>query len=392
MGPETHWRIPVVKNRYRSALKKHDGVKRARPRSAAALRIKTTSKLTILSAPHQSHNWPGDAVSIHEFADTILPAAVENILTILPPEARQPTALRLLQLYHSPREARPPTLLWTQMDHQGRLQSGGSTDVVFGWTQIHHDPLKHETLGALIAPGISGRDGFWLTGPPAHLAWEQPQPLHKRFDRPDRFQFYFSPELFETYLGLTMPQAGLSAAEARLLFQFVGGLSLHEMARLDDLSVETKRSQFKSASAKLQCSGQVQVFSFVTSQLAHLAVLGAQAARPSDAFESFTAEAVGPDARIGIVRSPAGSAVRDLEMGPVTGRPILVFHGVLFPIILLGKAALLQRLGLRLIAPVRPGYLEGPTSDIGAMGGHDAIQDAVTVLDAIGIPAVEVLG
>lgn len=122
-------------------------------------------------------------MSFHEFPDKILPAAVENILSILPPDAREPTALRLLQLYHSPREVRPPTLLWTQMDHHGRLQTGGSTDVVFGWTEIHRDPQQHETLGPLFAARMSARDGFWLTGPPEHLAWEQPQPLHKPFDR-----------------------------------------------------------------------------------------------------------------------------------------------------------------------------------------------------------------
>ncbi|WP_306151513.1 hypothetical protein [Roseovarius sp. MMSF_3281] len=60
---------------------------------------------------------------------------------------------------------------------------------------------------------------------------------------------------------------GLSPAELRLLKQVLGGRTLHQAADTDDVSYETKRSQYKSLARKLGAHSQVELSGLVFTRL-----------------------------------------------------------------------------------------------------------------------------
>ena len=74
----------------------------------------------------------------------------------------------------------------------------------------------------------------------------------------------------EAICGLLQPlsgSVGLSAGEVRVLKQVICGIDLAEAARVDGVSRETKRSQFKAVARKFACHSQVEVASLSLTRL-----------------------------------------------------------------------------------------------------------------------------
>ena len=168
-------------------------------------------------------------------------------------------------------------------------------------------------------------------------------------------------EIFDL-LNQANPGAALSHAEKLVVFRLVGGLSLRESAAADGLSFETKRAQLKSVLAKLGCAGQVDLVRLVMSQM-----IGRLPADKTlspqgqdDAIARFAATHL-PACRYYRAPLATGRTARVLEIGPQNGRPVVLALGMLFPTMLHAGAEALEQQGLRLITPVRAGYLEtGP--------------------------------
>jgi pimeloyl-ACP methyl ester carboxylesterase len=84
--------------------------------------------------------------------------------------------------------------------------------------------------------------------------------------------------------------------------------------------------------------------------------------------------------RLVINRLTDGKLLRTLECGPSDGRRVLFAHGMLYPLLLIAGAAECDRLGIRLIMPVRSGYLDDQSAaalydEIDATGDLDDIAD-----------------
>jgi pimeloyl-ACP methyl ester carboxylesterase/DNA-binding CsgD family transcriptional regulator len=177
-------------------------------------------------------------------------------------------------------------------------------------------------------------------------------------------------EIFDL-LDQANPGAALSHAEKLVVYRLVGGLSLKDSAAADGLSFETKRAQLKSVLAKLDCAGQVDLVRLVMSQMTgRLPAEPALAARDADDAVADFAAAHLPMCRYYRAPLTTGRTARVLEMGPLNGRPILLLHGMLFPTILHAGAQALEQEGLRLITPVRAGYLETGPAGFDDADGH----------------------
>lgn len=170
--------------------------------------------------------------------------------------------------------------------------------------------------------------------------------------------------VFDQVFTLFNAKAELTRAERRAVFQLVTGLSLSEAASIDRVSVETKRAHSKKAISKLDCKGQAGLVRLILGQMIHVLYLCEAETSRSEIVERFTADVFGDDFRLSVQRLRSGRLLRYWEIGPEDGRPILLIHGYMFPFLLLNALSELERYNLRLVAPIRAGYLDDQRSAV----------------------------
>ena len=168
--------------------------------------------------------------------------------------------------------------------------------------------------------------------------------------------------------------AGLIASEGQLLKGLTQGKSVQAIARDLGRTEGTVRQQLKSIMAKMGVNSQQQLIS-----TAYALSLMHHQSRPATEVQG---------ARLHQGRHGAlGLHV----FGPEDGMPVLLLHGALFGIAgLPGLAEAARTLGLRLIAPERPGYggtQLGDNQDPVAL----AVLQAVDLLETLALPRVVVL-
>ncbi|MEM7569038.1 MAG: alpha/beta hydrolase [Pseudomonadota bacterium] len=181
----------------------------------------------------------------------------------------------------------------------------------------------------------------------------------------------FAPSAGQTIKAMSIPQAvfaaiikaqnqdaGLTAAELRVLFQRVSGTSLKEAASEDSVSIETKRAQIKAAASKLNARGQTDLIQLAMSQLVWLGYVADSGEREALDLGRFAQRFLPSDIRVSLWRSPTGRTVRLLEAGPKDGTLVIGAHGLLFPTLLADALPFLKEHGLRLVLPMRTGHLE----------------------------------
>ncbi|WP_299685898.1 alpha/beta fold hydrolase [uncultured Tateyamaria sp.] len=164
--------------------------------------------------------------------------------------------------------------------------------------------------------------------------------------------------LFHEVFDLFNRQCQLTPAEKVVVFQLVAGLNPTGAAREDGVSIETKRSHLKRAMSKLGCASQSETVRMLISQLVHIMYLCEQDPDQSRVIDAFTADHLREPIRLSTQRLQTGRLIRIWEMGPVDGKPLLVLHGYLFPFLLLNAQEALLRKNIRLVIPVRAGYLD----------------------------------
>jgi pimeloyl-ACP methyl ester carboxylesterase len=173
--------------------------------------------------------------------------------------------------------------------------------------------------------------------------------------------------------------AGLAASERQLLKGLMQGKSVQGIARELGRTEGTVRQQLKSIMAKMGVNSQQQLISSAYA----LTLMYRQTNSAPTAASPLLQGATLHNGRHGVVARHV--------FGLSDGVPVLFFHGALFGITAVpGMIAAAQALGLRLIAPERPGY--GHT----VLGDHQdpvalAVQQAVDLLDALCLSKVVVL-
>jgi pimeloyl-ACP methyl ester carboxylesterase/DNA-binding CsgD family transcriptional regulator len=172
---------------------------------------------------------------------------------------------------------------------------------------------------------------------------------------------------------------GLIASEGQLLKGLMQGKPVQAIARDLGRTEGTVRQQLKSIMAKMGVNSQQQLIS-----TAYALSLMYQHARPSASPVAVDLQgATLHKARYGVVGLHA--------FGPADGMPVLLLHGALFGIAALpGMREAAQTLGLRILAPERPGFGHTLLGD-----GEDpvrlATQQALDILDSLSLSRVVVL-
>lgn len=164
-------------------------------------------------------------------------------------------------------------------------------------------------------------------------------------------------------LGEIAPDISLSPAELHLLMQMLSGKSLRESAVIDDVSYETKRSQFKSLAARTGFRTQNEV---IRQSLLALSVHALDSAGNSssdksdklDADQNFLNLYYPGIFRLHKISTSQKHLLRVIEAGPVSGAPIVFAHSQTLPPPSQFKSNWLHKNNIRLIIPLRPGLLD----------------------------------
>lgn len=140
---------------------------------------------------------------------------------------------------------------------------------------------------------------------------------------------------------------GLTEAESEIARLYYRHRSLQRVADARRVSIQTIQTQFKALLAKSGCGGQVELIRVLTALCIQTGI---------DA-EIQTGEWINPYRNERRIVRAGGKRLAFSQAGPKNGRPLLWLHGPVFNFAL-PRAVLdsLDDLGVRLIAPCRPGY------------------------------------
>jgi len=279
-------------------------------------------------------------------------------------------------------------LTWVEFSSTGAVLRSGVTDMVARVTRIVSDPTQHKEFADLVhevkTNGLEvGRIVFFPERD--EFIWFLPAaPVGSDALAEWRIKGFVVTEMF--FAGLVHhlnPARRITPAESRVLFQVVAGVSLREAAEHDGVTVDTKRAQIKSVAAKLDCTGQTDLVRILIGQLSHVTAVSNSQFDANDDAEGFVSRYLGDDVNLSVHRLSNGRLVRVLECGQSDARPVIVIHGVLFPNLILGLAKHLKRNNLKLIIPLRRGYLETPRRRANANLVVDAMEDIAFYIEKI---------
>jgi len=293
-----------------------------------------------------------------------LNANLEAVFSLLPRKQAEEAKRETFEQYASRGRDAGDELKWAEFDLSGRFLRGGSSNPSDLATHIVTSSQEDADIHALARRALEGGIEAGLLEPASsgqdRLHWFVPftptksDKLTKRRLR----GLSITHALFSDVMEIFNPNAGLTNTEKRVIFQTIAGTSLREAASTDGVSYETKRFHVKSACEKLSCTGQKDLVRKVLGQMVHLLSLSDSEAVHADVAESFVSRFLSNDVRMSVQRLPSGRLMRVLESGAAQGRPVVMIHGMMFPISLFGIAEHLHAAGIRLIVPIRDGYLE----------------------------------
>lgn len=143
----------------------------------------------------------------------------------------------------------------------------------------------------------------------------------------------------------------LSRAELSVVEHLLAGHNLGAIAEMTGKSKHTIRNQAKAVLAKTGAPGQAELIRLVVYMINQLS--------PSQAPPGAS---LGLDAQI--LRMGTGLNMQVFSLGPPDGMPVLFLHGMLEGVAVLRHLEeVLSRAGLRVVAPIRPGYGQSEQCD-----------------------------
>ncbi len=289
---------------------------------------------------------------------------LDAVFSLLPRKQAEEAKRETFEQYASRQRGAAEELKWAEFDLSGRFLRGGSSNpsdlATHIFTNSQEDADVHDLARRAVEGGIEA--GLLEPASPGQdrLHWFVPFTPTKsdKLTKTRLRGLSITYALFSDVMEMFNPIAGLSTTEKRVIFQTIAGASLREAASTDGVSYETKRFHVKSACEKLSCTGQKDLVRKVLGQMVHLLSLSDSEAVHADIAESFVSRFLSNDVRMSVQRLRSGRLMRFLESGPAEGRPVVMIHGMMFPISLFGIAEHLHAAGIRLIVPIRDGYLE----------------------------------
>ncbi len=307
-------------------------------------------------------------------SDKSLQETVEEVFSLVPSDEAVISSREVVSRYLRNDTRIISSLCWAEFQLDGRFVRGGVSNIDSMSSRLIFDKTDDDVSGIVEDAADNGLHAGRLT--PTHgtngFIWCIPYTPATSTELPTTLRrlILVTEELFFEILRLFNSTANLTAAEQRMVYQLMMGFGPGEAAVADNVSVETKRSQLKKASSKLHCTGQLEIVRLLMGQMIHILYLCEAETSHMDATEKFTTDFLGNYIKLSAQRLSNGRLMRYWELGPQDGTPVLLIHGYLFPILLLNAKAQLEQHKLRLIAPIRGGYLDNQTySDVHLDGG-----------------------
>jgi len=164
-----------------------------------------------------------------------------------------------------------------------------------------------------------------------------------------------------------VPDIELSKAELRLLLQILSGSSLKEAAQIDNVTYETKRSQFKSLATRTGFRTQNEVIRNSLLVLSNHVMDSVRTSQVDKTEKSNDAQAFlelyyKGKFRFHKISVGGGEGLRVVETGPLSGDPVVFIHSQTLPHPNQFETDWLERNNVRLIIPLRSGFLDGSAS------------------------------
>lgn len=315
-------------------------------------------------------------------------ATLDDVFSLLPKRNAALAALRIQERMKKPARLRAYELRWAEFDLQGNFIRGAISDISDLTTITLGDPAADPYIHLLARRArlgdIEAGHLEWI-GEGECFLWYLP---FRCYDENGSASVRLRGlavdfDIFREVTALFNGSADLTQAETRLLFQLVAGIEMRAAASMDGIAYETKRSHAKSAASKLNCAGQKDLVRKAMGQLVHLMSVGDADLRQVETAAAFAASHFGAEMEFVVRPGRSGRTLRYLVGGPADGAPVVLVHGMMFPVVLRGLARHLHENGLRLFVPIRPGYLEsrplGPLFEIDDLiaRGHREIIDIV---------------
>lgn len=297
----------------------------------------------------------------------LLNETVEEFLSAMPPEQVSEQSREIVRSYLDSRDEKFGDIRWVELNAQNTPVRGGissaetmSTRLITNWSEypwmeeiVEIAQQEDFTAGALYPSSLTDQH-YWC------VPYRYTDPAAPPENRVRVIQL--NEGLTSQVLELFNQDAGLTSAETRIIFQILLGMSAPKAAEQDNVSVETKRSQLKSATAKLNCNGQTELVRLIVTQMIHLLYLCESETSHMHLTEDFTVRFFGDKARLSVQRLSNGNLVRYWEFGPRDGTPLMALHGYLFPLLVLQSEKELQKHKIRLILPLRSGFLDSQSA------------------------------
>ena len=325
---------------------------------------------------------------------------IATAFSLLPDAAAQEAMAEALRRNSVRTSARRGRIKWADFDLNGAFLRGGSSSMTDRATAVVSRREDDEEIRALSERASSGElaAGLLEIDPKSgNLLWFVPfTPSYLERSSETMIRGISVTEaVFGEILLLFNSAAGLTKSEKRVAFQIVAGTSLRTASDADGVSIETKRSQLKSACAKLCCAGQNDLVRKILGQMVYLLSVADAEGMHARTAEAFIANYLADDVRAATRRLPNGRLLRFVECGPRDGMPVLMIHGMMWPIILVGIRPHLEATGLRLIVPIRRGHLEfNSVQDL--YGSDDLVDgsmaDIALFLESSNEPPITVVG
>ncbi|MDX8355015.1 alpha/beta fold hydrolase [Cognatiyoonia sp. IB215182] len=292
----------------------------------------------------------------------IAPNDISKVFAILDQKDAESARASFFQSYRQSGWGFSDNLIWLDLDKNGQFLRAGATDINNSTDILFNDVAQDADIAQMskVIIGQAAKPGEIIPlQDEERFVWLLPYSLQQETNVRALLVTF---ALVSDSLKYFNPDAGLTDAETRIIAQLTIGMSLRDAAVQDGVSFETKRSQFKTICLKLECSGQNDVIRLALGQLVHLLTLSSNDGDRDQITEDFVADFCPAGTQFRLHRLKDGRYLRVIECGPADGRPVILFHSMTFAPLLASAAPQLQRLGIRLKMPVRPGYLEGTST------------------------------
>jgi len=287
----------------------------------------------------------------------------KDVFSVLPNKSAEKASLYFWQRFNSFHQTQGSAAAWVDFTNDGHFIRCGITDLFDSSTRILSEETENNTLRSLLDWAndnqlIHGK--LALSDDYQSLFWVVPQWKQSPTTLPKKQSkiIQINEHVFKEVLKVANKESKLTNAELRVMFQLTGGLTLKEAANLDEVSIHTKREQSKTVFAKLDCTGQVDLMRLIMGQLIELIYACNAETEHTNVAESFARRYYQDEADLIVKRLPNGRTIRYFEYGPKHGQPVLLMHGMLFPFVIPNSQEFVIQHGLKLIVPIRVGYLE----------------------------------